>query len=259
MPANVADRTRTMIDKWTDQLACFLFKLFPATSVQRTVRLTIESVTCATGWNQCFNMKLFVRKSSGEEILYLDKQCGLDFVCNQPDPNYVCNIKNTTFTDQEHTLVNCTSRSCTTDMCNNDDLTPPPPAPSTPVITHPMPSIALSINASGLHSNQTGTNAIVAPSTPENGTSSTMATPADCGKGSLKWIKERVSLYFGGGGLIQNIFKLSLINLYWVKYLKEAFNFWFQELCSSVTWLATPNCYINLKPNLQQFAVAIFD
>ena len=60
--------------------------------------------------------------------------------------------------------------------------------------------------------------------------------------GRLKWIKERVSLYFGGGGLVQNRFKLSLINLYWVKYLKEAFNFWFQELCSSVTWLATPNC-----------------
>ena len=156
----------------------------PAHSSFKDCLTNLEYVTCATGWNKCFNMKLFIRKSSGEEILYLDNKCGLDFVCNQPDPNYVCNIKNTTLTDQEHTLVNCTSRSCTTDMCNNDDLPPPPPAPSTPVITHPMPSIALSINVSGLHGNQTGTNAIVAPSTPENGTSSTMATPADYGKGS---------------------------------------------------------------------------
>ena len=139
----------------------------------------LESVTCTTGWNQCFNMKLFVRKSSGEEILYLDKQCGLDFVCNQPDPNYVCNLKNTTFTGQGHTMVNCTSRCCTTDMCNNDDLPPPPPPVSTPVVTHPMPSIALSINASGVPS------ATVVPSTPQNGTSSTMAAPADCGKGSI--------------------------------------------------------------------------
>ena len=43
------------------------------------------------------------------------------------------------------------------------------------------------------------------------------------------------SLYFGGGGLILNICKLSLINLYRVNYLKEAFNFWFQELCYLVT------------------------
>ena len=127
-------------------------------------------------------MKLFVRKSGGEEILYLDKQCGLDFVCNQPDPNYVCNLKNTTFTSQGHTMVNCTSRCCTPDMCNDDDLPPPPPVPSTPVMTNPMPSIVLSINASGLHGNQTGTNATVVPSTPQIGT---MATPADCDKGSI--------------------------------------------------------------------------
>ena len=130
-------------------------------------------------------MKLFVRKSSGEEILYLDKQCGLDFVCNQPDPKYVCNIKNTTFTNQGHTMVNCTSRCCSTDMCNNDDLSPPPPPPSTPVMTQPMPSIALSVNASVVPSNQTGTNATVVPSTPQTGNSSTTATPADCGKGSI--------------------------------------------------------------------------
>ena len=63
----------------------------------------------------------------------------------------------------------------------------------------------------------------------------------------LKWIKERVSLYFRGGGLISNIFKLSLLNLYSMKYLKEAFHFWFQELCSLVTWLATPNCLYKFK------------
>ena len=145
----------------------------------------VESVTCTVGWNQCFNMKLFVRKSSGEEIPYLDKQCGLDFVCNQPDPNYVCNLKNTTFTGQGHTMVNCTSRCCTTNMCNSDDLPPTSPSPSTPVMTHLMSSIKLEINASGVSGNQTGTNATVVSSTPQNLTSTTMATPAECGKGSV--------------------------------------------------------------------------
>ena len=46
----------------------------------------------------------------------------------------------------------------------------------------------------------------------------------------LKWIKERVSLYFEGGGLIYNIFKLSLIHLHRMKYLKKNCVFWFQEL-----------------------------
>lgn len=188
LPANVADRTRTMIDKATIGLfsvqALSCHKCPPDSSFNDCLT-NLESVTCTTGWNQCFNMKLFVRKSSGEEILYLDKQCGLDFVCNQPDPKYVCNLKNTTFTSQGHTMVNCTSRCCTTDMCNTDDLPPRPPAPSMPVTTRPMPSIALSINASGLPSNQTGTNATVVSSTPQIGISSTMATPADCGKGSM--------------------------------------------------------------------------
>ena len=178
----------------------------PADSSFNDCVTNLDSVTCATGWNQCFNMKLFVRKSSGEEILYLDKQCDLDFVCNQPDPNYVCNIKNTTFTDQEHTLVNCTSRCCTTDMCNDDYLPPPPPAPSSPVITQPMPSIALSINASGLHGNQTRTNAIVALSTPENGTSRTMAAPVDCGKGS---INVPLGMSIGLAVVLQLAFKLN--------------------------------------------------
>jgi len=70
-------------------------------------------------------------------------------------------------------------------MCNTDDLPPPPPVPSTPVMTHQMSSLALSINASGLPGNQTGTNATVVPSTPQIGNSSTMATPADCAKGSI--------------------------------------------------------------------------
>ena len=65
-------------------------------------------------------------------------------------------------------------------MCNDDDLPPPPPAPSTPVMTNPMPS--MSINGSGLNGNQTGTNATVVPSTPQIGTTT---TPADCGKGSI--------------------------------------------------------------------------
>ena len=65
----------------------------------------------------------------------------------------------------------------------------------------------------------------------------------------LKWIKERVSLYFEGGGLILNTFKLSLINLYRVKYLKKAFYFWFQELCFLVTWLATPSCLYKFESN----------
>ena len=37
-------------------------------------------------------------------------------------------------------------------------------------------------------------------------------------------------------------YKLSLINLYREKYLKGAFYFWFQKLCSLATWLATPDC-----------------
>ena len=69
------------------------------------------------------------------------------------------------------------------------------------------------------------------------------------GKNVLKWIKERVSLYFGGGGLILNKLKLSLINLYRVKYLKKAFYFWFQELYSLFTWLATPSCLYKFESN----------
>ena len=132
----------------------------------------VESVTCMTVWNRCFNMKLFVRKSSGEEILYLDKQCGPEFVCNHPDPNFFCNLKNATLTSQGHTMVNCTSRCCTTNMCNSDDLPPTPPSPSTPVMTHLMSSIKLAINAAGEPGNQTGT-------------TSTMATPAERSKGSV--------------------------------------------------------------------------
>ena len=42
---------------------------------------------------------------------------------------------------------------------------------------------------------------------------------------SLKWIEEWGSLNFGGGGLIESIFKLSLIKLHKVKYLYEMFDF----------------------------------
>ena len=42
--------------------------------------------------------------------------------------------------------------------------------------------------------------------------------------------------------LFFNTFKLSLLNLYRVKYFKEAFYFWFQELCSLVTCAATLIC-----------------
>lgn len=103
-------------------LVCFQFILFSVASVlriadsfsnDRDCLTNIESVTCEASWNYCFNMKVFVRKSSGEEILYLDKQCIPYFVFNQPDPNIVCDLKNTTFTSQGHTMDNCTSRCCT--------------------------------------------------------------------------------------------------------------------------------------------------
>ncbi|KAL9985447.1 hypothetical protein ACROYT_G007858 [Oculina patagonica] len=141
----------------------------------------VESVTCTVGWNQCFNMKYFLKKSSGEEVLYLDKQCALDFICNNPDPKYVCNAKNTTFIDAGHELINCTSRCCTTDMCNNDYLPTPPIAP-------PEPSIALSaaVSATVAPGNHTGNNVTAVPSTPRTGNTSTTATPAGCGTGSIK-------------------------------------------------------------------------
>ena len=104
----------------THRLVCFQFILFPVASVLSIVSFNdrdcltiIESVTCEASWNYCFNMKVFVRKSSGQEILYLDKQRIPDFVFNQPDPNFVCDLKNTTFTSQGHTMDNCTSRCCT--------------------------------------------------------------------------------------------------------------------------------------------------
>lgn len=53
----------------------------------------------------------------------------------------------------------------------------------------------------------------------------------------LGWIKEGLYI-LEGAGLIWNVFKLSLRG----EYLKEAFYFFgFRELCSVVTWLATPN------------------
>ena len=144
----------------------------------------IETQSCAAGWNQCFNMKYLLKKSTGEEILYLNKQCGLDFICNQPDPNYVCNIQNTTFTNQGHELINCSSRCCTTNMCNNDDMpdTPPDvnPAPSTPLPTAAVSGTVAPSNQTGNHT--TGNNTIVAPSTPRT----TTATPAECGMGAIE-------------------------------------------------------------------------
>ena len=52
-------------------------------------------------------------------------------------------------------------------------------------MTHLMSSIKLEINASGVSGNQTGTNATMVSSTPQNLTSTTMATTAECGKGSV--------------------------------------------------------------------------
>ena len=120
---------------------------------------------CATdvGFDQCFTMKLFVKQSSGEEISYLDKKCGISFACNQPDPNYFCNAKNLSLISQGHVMVNCSSRCCTSDMCNNDDL------PSDPTTLPPV-------------ENSKSTNETISSPSLQN---STVSTPPGCGTDSV--------------------------------------------------------------------------
>ena len=59
----------------------------------------------------------------------------------------------------------------------------------------------------------------------------------------LKWIKEWLQLYFGGGGLISSTLMLSLINLHKVKYLIAALFVWFQHMICPIGCIVLSQIY----------------
>lgn len=142
---------------------------------------------CATdvGFDHCFTMKIFVKQNSGEEVAYLDKQCGVSFACNNPDPNYFCNAKNLSFIGQGHVMANCSSRCCNTDLCNNDDL---------PINPTTLPPIG----------NSTSMNATTSTPPPQN---STTNTPLGCGTDSVN-TPLRMTIILAA--VIQLVFKMMM-------------------------------------------------
>ena len=115
---------------------------------------------CSEDVKHCITIKTFVKKSKSEQILYLEKDCGLAVAC-QSDPGVlVCNMKNLSYVGGGHKMLNCTARCCTTDLCNDDDL------PLLPSSSRPSPSVT----------------ATVVPSSPQSGDTLTTAKPT--GRGS---------------------------------------------------------------------------
>lgn len=118
---------------------------------------------CSGDTKHCITVKTYVTKSSGEEVFYLEKQCGVAVACGQPDPgSLVCNMKNMSYTQQGHKMANCTARCCTADLCNSDDLL------LLATSSRPSPSAI----------------ATVVPSSPQLGDVITTAKPTGCGSES---------------------------------------------------------------------------
>ena len=136
---------------------------------------------CSDKTKHCITIKTYVIKSSGEEVHYLEKQCGLAMVCGQDDPgSSVCSMKNTSYTGKGHTMANCTARCCTADLCNNDDL------PLLPTSSRPSQSAI----------------ATVVPSFPQPVTT---AKPTGCGTESIS-LPVRITVAFAA------ILQLALFN-----------------------------------------------
>ncbi|KAL9985448.1 hypothetical protein ACROYT_G007859 [Oculina patagonica] len=121
---------------------------------------------CSDDKKHCITIKTYVIKSSGEQVLYLEKDCGEAVACGQPDPgSLVCNMKNTSYTFKGHNMANCTARCCTADLCNSDDL------PLLAIATSSRPSLSVI--------------ATVVPSSPQPGDAITTAKPTGCGTESI--------------------------------------------------------------------------
>ena len=155
------------------------------------------SCSVDTGYDHCFTMKTYVLKGNGQQVTYLEKQCGVAFVCNHPDTKFICTNKNATFTAQGHVMHNCTWRCCSTNMCNSDDLAIPAPTPVA-VVPTPTPSANRSVIVNG--------SVIAEFSTPQTGSAPT--TPPGCGAASVHE-PVRMSITFAAmGQLTLTYFKM---------------------------------------------------
>ena len=121
-------------------------------------------------------------KSRSEQILYLEKECGLAVACQSDPAVLVCNIKNLSYVGGGNKMFNCTARCCTTDLCNDDDLL-------LPSSTRPSPSVT----------------ATVVPNSPQSGDTSTTAKPTGCGS-------ESCNLPLGTSIAFAAILQLALLN-----------------------------------------------
>lgn len=137
---------------------------------------------CSEDIKHCITIKTFVEKSRSEQVLYLEKECGLAVAC-QSDPGVlVCNMKNLSYVGGGHKMLNCTARCCTTDLCNDDDLL-------LPSSSKPSPSVTTT----------------VVPSSPQSGDILTTAKPTGCGSESCN-LPLRTSIAFAA------ILQLALLN-----------------------------------------------
>lgn len=139
---------------------------------------------CSDDKKHCITIKTYVNKNNGEQVLYLEKDCGEAVACGQSDPgSLVCNMKNISYTLKGHKMANCTARCCTADLCNNDDL--------------PLLATSSSPSLSSI--------ATAVPSSPQPGDAITTAKPTGCGTESIS-LAMRMTVTFAA------IFQLALFN-----------------------------------------------
>ena len=142
-----------------------------------------ESKKCSEEIKHCITIKTFVEKSRSEQVLYLEKDCGLAVACQSDPTVLVCNMKNQSYIGQGNKMLNCTSRCCATDRCNDDDL------PLLPSSSKPSPSATTT----------------VVPGSLQTGDTLTTAKPTGCGSESSH-LPLRMSIVFAG------ILQLALLN-----------------------------------------------